>query len=210
MKLAMIMGSPKRRGSMSAHLIKEMTKATRKAGEVLVFNAAKPERFDEVLSCDRLVFVFPLYFDSLPSHVVSYLEQLAAYIKEHPPEKTPSVYAVCNLGFYEGYQTKWALGRIQCWAEAVSLPWKTGLGIGAGPFTAHLPPEARKRTDNGKEKFLELLFSDTAGDNIYTEPDIPKEMFVEIANANWIPQLEANHLTVDDVMHPKLRHENGK
>jgi len=205
MKFAMIMGSPKRRGSISAHLIEEMKTTIADKGEVTIFNALEPEQFEEVLSCDRLVFVFPLYFDSLPSHVISYLEQLNAFIQEHPPEKKPSVYAVCNLGFYEGYQTKWALGRIQCWAEAVSLPWKAGLGIGAGPFIPHLPPEARKRTDKGKEQFLQLLLSDATGDNIYTEPDIPKEMFVEIANAQWTPQLEANGLTVNDVMNPHPR-----
>lgn len=205
MKLAIIMGSPKGRGSISAHLIEEMTAAIGDEGEVFVFNALRPEQFDKVLSCDRLVFVFPLYYDSLPSHVISYLEQLDAFIKEYPPEKKPSVYAVCNLGFYEGYQTKWALGRIQCWAEAVGFPWKVGLGVGAGPFTIHLPPEARKKTDEGKKHFLQLLLSDTAGDNIYTEPDIPKEIFVEIANAQWTPQLEANGLTVDDVMNPHPR-----
>ncbi len=202
MKIAMVMGSPKRKRSISSHLIEEMTTAIKDKGEVFVFNAAKPEQFDQVLSCDRLVFVFPLYFDSLPSHVVSYLEQLDGFIKDHPSKKKPSVYAVCNLGFYEGYQTKWALGRIQCWAEAVGLPWKAGLGVGAGPFTPHLPPEARKKTDEGKEQFMQLLLSDTAGDNIFTEPDITKEMYVEIANAQWIPQLEANGLSVDDVMHP--------
>jgi hypothetical protein len=130
---------------------------------------------------------------------------LDEFIKEHPPDKKPSVYAVCNLGFYEGYQTKWALGRIQCWAEAVNFPWKAGIGIGAGPMITHMPPEALKRTNNGKKQFLELLLSDATGDNIYTEPDIPKEMFMKIGNDSWIPQLEANGLTVDDVMHPKLR-----
>ncbi|NYB51668.1 MAG: hypothetical protein HVN35_03775 [Methanobacteriaceae archaeon] len=198
----MIMGSPKKKGSISAYLIEEMVEAIRDKGEVFVFNAVKPEKFEQILSCDRLVFVFPLYFDSLPSHVVSYLEELNEFIKDHPPKKKPSVYAVCNLGFYEGYQTKWALGRIRCWAEAVGLPWKAGLGIGAGPFTPHLPPEARNKTDKGKEQFMQLLLSDTASDNIFTEPDIPKEMYVEIANAQWIPKLEANGLTVDDIMHP--------
>jgi len=207
MKITMIMGSPKPKGSMSAHLIEEMTTAIGDAGDVQVFNAAKPERFDEVLSCDRLVFVYPLYFDSLPSHVITYLEELDAFIKEHPPKKKPSVYAVCNLGFYEGYQTKWSLGRIQCWADAVGLPWKAGLGLGAGPFLPHLPPVARKRTDKGKEQFLQLLLSDTPGDNIYTEPEIPKEMFVEMGNAGWIPPLEAHGLTVDDVMHPKPKQD---
>ncbi len=204
MKFAMILGSPKKRGSISAHLIEEMKTAIGDKGEVTIFNALKTEQFDEILSCDRLVFVFPLYYDSLPSHVISYLEQLDAFIKEHPMENKPSVYGVCNLGFYEGYQTKWALGRIQCWAEAVDLPWKVGLGVGAGPFTIHLPPEAREKTDKGKEQFMQMLISNTAGDNIYTEPDIPKEMFVEIANKQWIPQLKANGLTVDDVMNPKV------
>ena len=203
MNIAMIMGSPKMSGSISAYLIKEMTKSIGDVGNVFIFNATKPERFDEILSCDRLVFVFPLYYDSLPSHVISYLEKLDAFVKEHPPEKKPSVYAVCNLGFYEGYQTKWALGRIQCWADAVGLSWKAGLGVGAGPFTPHLPPEALKRTYKGKKQFLQLLLSDNAGDNIYTEPDMPKEMFVEKGNAQWVPLLEANGLNVDDVMHPK-------
>lgn len=205
MKFAMIMGSPKRRGSISAHLIEEMKTTIGDKGEVTIFNALEPEQFEEVLSCDRLVFVFPLYFDSLPSHVILYLEQLDAFIQEHPPEKKPSVYAVCNLGFYEGYQTKWALGRIQCWSEAVDLPWKVGLGVGAGPFTPHLPPEAREKTDKGKKQFMQLLLSDTAGDNIFTEPDMSKEMYVEIANKQWLPQLEANGLTVDDVMNPHPR-----
>ena len=203
MKITMIMGSPKPKGSLSIRLIEDMTAAIGNAGQVLVFNAGKPERFEEVLSCDRLVFVYPLYFDSQPSHVITYLEQLDKFIKEHPPKKKPSVYAVCNLGFYEGYQTKWSLGRIQCWADAVGLPWKAGLGLGAGPLLPYLSPGERKITDKGKEQFLKLLLSDTAGDNIYTEPDITKEMFVEYTNANWIPQLAANGLTVDDVMNPK-------
>ncbi len=203
MKLAMIMGSPKPKGSMSARLIEEMTTAIGNSGEVLIFNAAKPERFNEALSCDHLVFVYPLYFDCLPSHVITYLEQLDAFIKAHPPEKKPSVYSVCNLGFYEGYQTKWSLGRIQCWAEAVGFSWKAGNGLGAGPFLPHLPPEARIKTDKGREQFLKLLLSDAGGDNIYTVPEITKEMFVEMGNANWIPVLEAHGLAVDDVMHPK-------
>ena len=85
MKISLINGSPKAKNSCSDYLLKEIKKLLAENNEIYEFNARAgilPIRSLETLnSSDAIVFAFPLYVDSLPSHFLRFLEALEIYFK---------------------------------------------------------------------------------------------------------------------------------
>ena len=87
MKISLINGSPKAKNSCSDYLLKEIKKLLAENNEIYEFNARAgilPIRSLETLnSSDAIVFAFPLYVDSLPSHFLRFLEALEIYFKSN-------------------------------------------------------------------------------------------------------------------------------
>ena len=208
MKVCMINGSPKFKDSCSEYFINEISKLLYSDTEVIVCSAndktTDNELFNRIYSCHAIIFVFPLYVDALPSHLISFLEALEEYLKQQP-SKNIRVYAVSNCGFFEGDQCQHALAIFENYCERTGLIWGFGLGIGAGPFfgeSKSIPWQA-----SIKKPVFEALMTLKSGleagqspnKNCFATAKMPRRMYILAAHFGWIKQAKENHLTQTDL-----------
>lgn len=85
---------------------------------------------------DNIVFVTPVYVDTIPSTVLEKLQKMERYAKDKDIKL--NVYAITNCGFYEGEQCELAQTTFKIWCEKCKFSWKGGLGIGAGVMVAFI------------------------------------------------------------------------
>lgn len=86
--------------------------------------------FDEISNADALVFLIPLYVDSVPSHVLSFLREMESFSKENKIKL--KVYAIANNGFIEGKQNATLFRVMENFCQRSNLLWCGGIGIGGG------------------------------------------------------------------------------
>ncbi|MCM1127251.1 MAG: hypothetical protein NC429_12365 [Lachnospiraceae bacterium] len=85
---------------------------------------------NELTDADRVVFCLPLYVDSVPSHVLSFLKEMELFCRENSIRLT--LYSISNSGFIEGKQSEPLLRVFQNFCEKSNLEWGGGIGIGGG------------------------------------------------------------------------------
>lgn len=71
----------------------------------------------KIQSSDALIFAFPLYIDSIPSHL---LRELLVLEQRGFQEKKTKVYCIINNGFFEGEQNHVAIEQMKLWCESVT------------------------------------------------------------------------------------------
>jgi len=135
MKIALINGSPKAQNSAS-ELLLDMLKEYLPGEEVKEYVSNKVELSEktimELLQEEVLVFAFPLYIDSIPSHLLRCLEQVERTIKETQKETGQMVYTIVNNGFFDGKQNVPAIECIKNWCSRCGFSFGQGIGIGGG------------------------------------------------------------------------------
>lgn len=208
MKICMINGSPKTKDSCSGYLIDEIIKLLDNKIEVMVCNVNdKTDNsgpFDDIYSCDKILFIFPLYVDALPSHLINFLELFQKYIKQQPV-KNISVYAISNCGFFEGEQNKYALKIMENFCECAGLSWGFGLGIGAGPFISHsqsIPWKAfiKKPIYNALISLKDALQTENnPKESIFVTAKMPRRMYILAAHMSWKALARKNNLRARDL-----------
>jgi len=132
-----INGSPKLKDSASGMLIEQIetilgTPITTYQALKLLRAGDSSEAITETLNADALIFVFPLYVDSLPAPLIKFLDILER--GNTNPRRKPRVYSVCNCGFYEAEHTRFALNIIENFCLHTGFAWGYGIGIGGGGF----------------------------------------------------------------------------
>ena len=133
MKIGVVNGSPRKRGSASENIIGALRERLGKAPEYALCNAMSQngrEIVSALLGCDALVFVFPLYLDGAPSHLLRFLEESREQISGAAPAAV--VYAVVNNGFYEPAQNILAINTIKSFCVKSGLKWGQGVCAGGG------------------------------------------------------------------------------
>lgn len=132
MKTLFINCSPKKRLSASSYFIFLQRLLT--GGETVTEKLRTPSDYDRILNQVRnaqsVVFALPLYVDSIPSHVLRFLEKMEAFCKEN--KWHPSVYCIANNGFIEGKQNEPLMRNFEHFCSRADLPWGGGVGIGGG------------------------------------------------------------------------------
>lgn len=105
MKICIINGSPKASKSTSELLIEYLIPFI-KGNKVVIYNVRKMDfsktQFSQIQNSEVLIFVFPLYIDSLNSRLLRFLIELE---KRGFSNKNINVYCMINNGFYEGWQS---------------------------------------------------------------------------------------------------------
>lgn len=133
MKTVLLCGSPKKRLSASAFLLKL---AALFIGSEKTFVAIPtfPSRYgpvlDELKGADNLLFAMPLYVDAVPGHILAFLEALEAFAKKE--DLHPHVWVVVNNGFIEGRQNAPFMAIMENFSAACGFSFMGGLGIGGG------------------------------------------------------------------------------
>lgn len=163
----------------------------------------KDEDFKSILECEAIVFSFPLYVDSIPSHLLRTLIDFDKYIKNNT-NKSMNVYVILNNGFFDGKQNNIAVENIKNWCNRVGFSFKQGIGIGGGAMLS-----ATQSIDYGKgiNKSVGKLLEDMS-DNIklnkgddfrYKESDIPAFVYKLCAQFGWRTMAKSNGLKSRDL-----------
>lgn len=205
MRIALINGSPKQKGSSSGTLLEDLKRFLSDKSEVTEIAMHAPsvteETIRELNNADALVFAYPLYVDCVPAHLLSCLVQLE---KECFRGRQISVYGIVNCGFYEGIQAEPALHVLQNWSVKAGLRWGGGIGIGGGGGLAMMSgPEPGKGPKAPINKELEAMadqiLRDGTGENRYVSVAFPRFLYRLAAQMGWRQMIRANGGKVKDL-----------
>lgn len=131
-KTVLINCSPKRKLSVSGFLMKCAGVLVRGKKEYL--HLRTPADHEPILraleDAGKVVFVTPLYVDSVPSHVLPFLREMEKYCRENGLKL--KVYVIANNGFIEGKQNEPLMRVVENCCARGGLEWCGGIGIGGG------------------------------------------------------------------------------
>lgn len=214
MKITLINGSPKVKDSASGLILNELKIFLNNSEDEAERNISISEYnfrknkldsavIEEVVTSDILVFIFPLYIDGVPSHLLSCLVQLEEILK-NIKEKNIKVYALVNSGFYEGEQNKSAIEIIENWSEKCELKWGQGIGIGAGPLLhsvkdvqeGHGP---KKNLGSALTTISKNILNASSDDNIFISANFLRFAYKFLGELGWKQAIKANKLKVKDL-----------
>lgn len=125
-----------------------------------------------------IVFVFPLYADSIPVTLLNFLKTL----EEAAFSKKPTISVMINCGFFEPYQNDIAVKMLQLFARKNGYPFGSVFKIGSGeailttPFRIFLKAKLKKFAASiEKQKYQDFQV---------TMP-ISKKMFIKASATYW-------------------------
>lgn len=206
MKIMMIDGSPKVSKSNSEYFLNILSDFI-ESKDIVKYKLSKKVDYEDIIkeinTIDTLVFAFPLYVDSLPSHVLEFLIMLEENFKDNL--KGVNVYVIANCGFYEGKQNKIVLNIMKCWCKKMNIKWAQGIGIGAGEMMGGLrnvPMGKGPNTNLGLalDNLAKNINENKSGDDIFTTPSMfPRFAFRLAANRFWISKANRNGLKKRDL-----------
>lgn len=132
MKTVFIDGSPKKRFSASNYFLKLQSIFVRGHKVFLKLRTKNDYKtiFDQIINADAVIFSIPLYVDSIPSHVLTFLREMEDFCKEH--KLRLKIYVISNNGFIEGSQNAPLFRVMENFCTRSNLQWCGGIGIGGG------------------------------------------------------------------------------
>ncbi len=205
MKICIINGSPKAGKSTSELLIGYLMSFI-KGNEIVKCNVCETDYsktlFSQIQSSEVLIFVFPLYIDSINSHLLRFLIELQERGFEN---KNINVYCIINNGFYEGWQNHVAADIMKNWCEATGLTYGQTLGVGAGemlPFLKDIPLEhgPNKNIGIALQKLSSNILSLNKGKDLFISPNWPRFLWKIQASLDfWYPRAKKNGLKRKDL-----------
>lgn len=204
MKIAVCNASPKYNNSTSGILAGYIHSNIHEPNECVDVNIHANTSVDDCLNdlenADTWVLVFPVYIDGIPGHLLSVLAELESKKKRDGI----SVYAVVNLGFYEGKQGVNALNIIGNWCARCGFQFKGGLSFGGGGGLSLMPNmEIGKGpvTTLGMKlgSMCEAMNKDEAWENEYICMDFPRFLYMMGAHMGWTKLIKANGLKKKDL-----------
>ena len=206
MKVMMIDGSPKVSRSNSGYFLSVLSNFI-ESKDIVKYRLTKKLDYEKIISniknIDILVLAFPLYVDSLPSHVLDFLSILEDNFKGKLKDIT--VYVISNCGFYEGNQNKTALKIMRCWCRKINLKWGQGIGIGAGEMMgglSNVPMGKGPNTSLGLalKNLARNINERNSGEDVFTIPNMfPRFVFRLVANRFWVSKANKNGLNKKDL-----------
>lgn len=211
MKIALINGSPKPSSSASSLILKDLESllSEHEVIQVRIRNPViKEEDMAFLLSCEVLVFAFPLYVDGIPSHLLSVLEKIEVAKKNenqgYYQDKVPYVYALVNSGFYESKQNSIAIEMMRNFANRAGVCFGQGVGIGAGGMITSLSnvPLGHGPKKNYGVALLEIaenIKKKETGDTLFPKMNFPKFFYTKAAQIGWRKTIKQNGLKRNDI-----------
>ena len=176
-----INGSPKINRGASFNYLKYYT------SKVINSNLYNSKDIKYIKKNDIIIFSFPLYVDSIPSHFLKFLIEL-----EKNKVNNKSIYAICNLGFHEGIQGKIALDIIRNYCIKTNNNYMGGLCIGGGPIGYLIYPIINIRIKKQIKKLFNAILNNDSFNNTYVSPLIPKRIYLMCANYKFKKEIKKN------------------
>lgn len=131
-KTVLINCSPKRKLSVSGFLMRCAGLTVRGKKEYLHLRtpADHPAILEALRTAGKVVFIAPLYVDSVPSHMLPFMKEMEAFCRENSLRL--KVYVIANNGFIEGKQNEPLMRVMENFCVRSGLEWCGGIGIGGG------------------------------------------------------------------------------
>ena len=131
-KTVLINCSPKKNLSVSGFIMKCAGLMIRGKKEYLRLRTPKdyPAILEALKTAAKVVFVTPLYVDSVPSHMLPFMKEMEKYCRDNRLDL--KVYAIANNGFIEGKQNEPLMQVMENFCVRSGLEWCGGIGIGGG------------------------------------------------------------------------------
>ncbi len=162
-RVVLLYGSPKRKGGSSASFgdyvlsklsHEDVVKEIHHVGEAIKNEVKWNALSDSLNNADTVILTFPLYWDSLPSHLTRALERL--YFGRKEIEKIPNFYVIVHNGFPEPWHNEVAVKICNCFSEKIGYRWQGALNIGGGAAVAGRPLEETGGMTNKLKETLDL------------------------------------------------------
>ena len=131
----------------------------------------------KITKADTIVITFPLYVDSLPSHFLNFLNLL-----RESKLTNKNIYAICNLGFYEGIQGDIALDIINNFCIRTNNNYKGGISIGTGPIGYMKYPLMNTGIKRNLKKLKKAIKNKDEFKNKFIQAKIPRFIYRKCAN----------------------------
>lgn len=190
--IELISGSPKKKYSASENMLEEL-EAFLPENQIVAKLRCNETSFDEntlqiLAEAKTLVFSFPLYVDSIPSHFLRCLKDAENLFAGRVLHK--SVYVIVNCGFYEGEQTETALKMVESWCLRCGFTYGGGLGVGAGGMwhsikdvqVGHGP---KKSYGKHLRELAEKIVRQEECGNIFTTVNFPRFAYKMAGESSW-------------------------
>jgi multimeric flavodoxin WrbA len=199
MKIAVINGSPKIKNSASENISRFIIQRLGTEPDIGVCSAMSMRR-DEIIGMidgsKAIVFVFPLYVDGIPSHLLRFLVDSQAQIAEAAPGST--LYSIINCGFYEARQTSLAIDMMKSFCQQSGLRWGEALGIGGGGMLSsmRIGRGPTRKIGQALDLLAKNILELKTAENSLVEPGIPRFIYILAAHLGWKMQAKKNGLKV--------------
>ena len=131
-KTVLINCSPKRKLSVSGFLMRCAGVLIRGKKEYLHLRTSADHQaiLRALKDAGKVVFVTPLYVDSVPSHMLPFMREMEDFCREN--RLRLKVYVIANNGFIEGKQNEPLMQVMENFCTRSGLAWCGGIGIGGG------------------------------------------------------------------------------
>ena len=141
--------------------------------------------FEKILENDVIVFAFPLYIDSIPSHLLRFLEAMECRYRNHI--MNTKVYCIVNSGFFDPRNTEIAIDMIKLWSAHSGLIFGQALALGGGGMgrAASIGEGPLESYGKALDDLADNIYADVGGETIFTSPDIEKSDYMADANKAW-------------------------
>jgi len=201
-KVLFIIGSPKHTdstsGSLGDYLSDKLISGGLIVDKMFAHKSIKSEEtkfslIKMVNGSDIVVFIFPLYVDSLPYPVIKVMELIKEKIKKNGTLEKKRMISIVNCGFPESSQNETALRICRKFADETGFIWNGGLSMGGGGVIGGRSLKGVGRVARNVVRSLDLV-SDAliTGENIPEEavklmakPIVPKWIYNFIADNGW-------------------------
>lgn len=201
MLIGLINGSPKIKNSNSEYLLNELKTLIPDTNEIIEFDAKKilsSNDYDKMLSCNTLVFAFPIYVDGIPSHLLNTLLELEERSNLNELNNI-MVYTIANCGFYEGSQNGIAIEMMKNWCKKSNFIWGQAIGTGAGEMIGSiknvpLGHGPKKNLSKVLNTLATNILENKSGEDLLISPNFPKFAFRMAGNMFWNSRAKSNGL----------------
>lgn len=143
-----------------------------------------------------LLFVFPLYADSLPVTLLNFLKAAPTALKNRP-----TVSVLINCGFLEPRQNEIAVEMMRLFAKQNGLPFGSSLSIGSGEAILDTPFKFFAR--RGIKQLAQSICSHNHRALSVTMP-IPKKFYLSASTRYWLAYGARNGVSEEQMRDMKI------
>ena len=152
---------------------------------------------EAVDTATKLLFVFPLYADSLPVTLLNFLKTL----EQHPPRQKPIVSVLVNCGFLEPRQNDVAVEMMQLFCSENGYPFGSVLKVGSGEAILTTPFAGLVRR---KMKRFARAVAENGNQTFSVTMPLPKRLFLRASTTYWTEYGKKNGVTKEEMQRMQI------